>query len=148
MNLTKHTSFRRIGGLIGLCLLIAATITACTATTEANAQGDLNNTEWKLVRIGDQPVKEGVEITLSFSDDGTAGGSAGCNSYGSDYTVEGNQITFAQVVSTMMACQDEDVMKLEAEFLAALQNSESFDLQEGTLTITSTEGKTLEFVAR
>jgi heat shock protein HslJ/photosystem II stability/assembly factor-like uncharacterized protein len=84
---------------------------------------------------GETPGIEGSTITLEFDASGQAGGSGGCNSYGGEYTVEGNTLTFGLINSTLRACLDEAVTQQEAQYLAALQSAESFELTADTLTI-------------
>jgi heat shock protein HslJ/photosystem II stability/assembly factor-like uncharacterized protein len=107
--------------------------------TTPEAGDSLANTQWMLESFGPQgaetPVIEGSTITLEFDATGQAGGSGGCNSYGSEYTVEGNTITFGLVNSTLRACVDEAVTQQEAQYLAALQSAGSFELTADRLTI-------------
>jgi heat shock protein HslJ len=49
------------------------------------------------------PVPERVLISLRM-EGGDAGGSGGCNSYFTSYTLDGFELTFGPVGSTMMAC--------------------------------------------
>ena len=79
-------------------------------------------------------------VTLAFSADGTAGGDTGCNSYGGDYTVEGDTLSFGEMVSTLMACEDQAVMAQEQAYLAALQSAARFEVAADHLTIWYDEG--------
>ena len=49
------------------------------------------------------PVPEGVVVSLSM-ENGRAGGSGGCNSYFASYEMDGFDVTFSEVGSTLMAC--------------------------------------------
>ena len=77
---------------------------------------------------------------MAFSADGTAGGDTGCNSYGGDYTVEGDTLSFGEMVSTLMACEDQAVMAQEQAYLAALQSAARFEVAADHLTIWYDEG--------
>lgn len=115
----------------------------------AAAQDDtpLQGTRWQLIHIREldalSPILE-TQITLLFDDEGRAGGSAGCNSYGSTYTVDGDSIRFADAFSTMMACQ-QSIMDLESRYLAALSAATSYTLTDGQLRITFGEEQELVF---
>ena len=63
---------------------------------------------WNLVSIISGEVVSSVPIgigaTLEFSDDGSVAIHFGCNSGGGRYTVDGDSITFSEVVTTEIAC--------------------------------------------
>lgn len=110
------------------------------ADTGGVAAGDpLANSTWQLVTFGptgeETPVVIDSVVTLAFSTDGTAGGNTGCNSVGGDYTVEGDALSFGELISTLMACTDEAVMAQEQAYLVALQGAERFDVTTDQLTI-------------
>jgi heat shock protein HslJ len=48
----------------------------------------------------------GTQISLSFLDDGTLAGIAGCNSYSADYEIDGDEVVIGGVSHTEMACLD------------------------------------------
>lgn len=73
----------------------------------------------------------GTEITLRL-EEGQLSGSAGCNNYFADYTVEGATLTLGPAGSTRMAC--------EAEFLAALEKVASYQTRLETLSLYDAEG--------
>lgn len=110
----------------------------------------LAGTRWQLLSYGlpdeETPVLEGSKITLSF-EQGRVGGNGGCNGYGGEYSVDGEAITFEGVVSTMMACLDDDQMAQETAYFTALQNVTGFSLREDgqTLTLFYGEGEQLVF---
>ena len=113
------------------------------ATEEAPAAGEnaevLENSKWQLTLFGtpdaETPVVTGSTITLEFSAEGQAGGSAGCNTYGGSYEVQGDQVVFGEMVSTLMACADQAMMEQEMVYLAALQSAGRFEVNDGTLKI-------------
>lgn len=111
----------------------------------------LEGTAWVLsgIATGDAIVNTWVDeqITAQFLD-GNMGGSSGCNSYGADYEISGSAITLGEVVGTLMACEDEEVMAREAEFLAALQNIATYEIVRNNLTLFDADGNViLTFVA-
>jgi len=80
------------------------------------------------------------EVTSEFQADGQMGGNAGCNSYFAGYTADGRNLTVGQAGSTMMACMPEEVMRQEADFLAALQSAATYAVNGDTLTISNAAG--------
>lgn len=105
---------------------------------EANAAA-LENSQWHLTLFGapdaETPVLPGNTITLAFGADGQAGGSSGCNTYGGSYEVQGDQVRFGEMVSTLMACADQGVMDQEMAYLAALQSAGRFEVNDDMLRI-------------
>jgi heat shock protein HslJ len=135
---------RKIRYLWLIAVLAAALLlAACGAGGGQNLAG----TSWRLVEANGQLAPAGVEATITFKEGEQVSGSAGCNSYGGTYSVDGNNITFSEIISTLMACQDENVMALESTFLDALNAGGTFDVQGNTLTIDAANGTTLNFTS-
>ncbi len=65
-------------------------------------------------------------------------GNAGCNSYGVDFSIEGNQIKFGIPVATKMMCSN---MKVEKTFFNCLQNTSQYKLVDGKLKLYSKDGE-------
>ncbi|HET9913920.1 MAG TPA: META domain-containing protein [Anaerolineales bacterium] len=118
--------------------VIALAISACT-TEGAGAPLSLTGA-WKLTSYG--PVDgqtsavADAEAGLTFNEDGTVTGNSGCNGLGGTYTVEGDQVTFSEVVSTLMAC-DDPRMEQEDAFQQVLTDSATFRIEGNTLTLTN-----------
>ncbi len=74
-------------------------------------------------------------------------GNVGCNGFGGEYKVDGDTITFDQVVSTMMFCEG-PVGEQELGTLAVLQKSAAFMLEGDTLKITSADGNSVIVLER
>jgi len=99
-------------------------------------------TTWNLQFIQQQPVGwvpplDGATLTAVF-DGESVSGNAGCNSYTGSYELNGRTIRFDALASTMMMCEDEDLMTQETDYLQALQNAgiiithpRSFELRDG-----------------
>ncbi len=107
--------------------------------------------EWTLISYGDvsnpTPALPDVETSITFNEDGTFGGSVGCNSFGADYKVDGDQITFGSIISTMMFC--EGISDQESTVLGILTDKTvSFEMNEDQLTLTSEDGNTVIVLAR
>jgi heat shock protein HslJ len=130
-------------------LWLIATLAAALLLAACGSGGSQNlaGTSWRLVEANGQLAPAGVEATITFEEGGQVSGSGGCNSYGGTYSVDGNNVTFSQIISTMMACQDEGVMALESTFLDALNAGGTFDVQGNTLTIDAANSTTLNFTS-
>ena len=130
-----------------LALLIAVLMllgSACSAA-KTGGEGLPVPSKWSLVSFGEggseTPVVEGSAITLEFGEEGQAGGSGGCNSYGAKYEVKGNTLKMQEINSTLMACANEPVMQQELQYFGALESASSFEITEDKLTLLYNDGK-------
>ena len=138
-----------------ILLLISASFLVQAQTSRevfSTNQQVLAGTEWRLVSLGpagnEVDVVAGTTVTLRFGEDGRAGGSTGCNTYGGTYEVRGDTISFGRLVSTRRACLDQNANEQEHRFLAALEAAQRFRLSSNRLTILSDRGRTvLNFVS-
>lgn len=122
-------------------LMTILTLTACAS------QSSTLTGSWKLVAYGPleamTPAVSDADANLTFGDDGTVGGNSGCNSLGGEYQVEGNVITFGELTSTLMAC-DEARTAQESAFTQVLNGDAEFEIEDETLAITK-DGMALVF---
>ena len=120
--------------------ILALTLSACTAKS-GSAAGSLSGS-WKLKSYGpanaSTPAVTDVEAGLTFKDDGTLTGNSGCNSLGGDYTVKGDQVTFGQIVSTLMACDDPRMVQEQA-VQKVLTDTAGYKIDGNTLTLTNND---------
>lgn len=121
-------------------------LTACSSNASASPTGT-----WKLVSYGSpsdlKPAAPDVETSIEFKNDGTVAGNVGCNGFGGDYKVEGNNIVFGQIISTLMFCEG-PVGEQETVTLNVFVESASFTLDGNTLTITSADGSSAVVLER
>jgi heat shock protein HslJ len=109
----------------------------------------LVGTPWKLVSFYDGvggvvSVLAGTEIRAFFGQDGSLGGSAGCNNYTSSYTVDGNQMSMGPVASTMMMCPGpEGIMEQEATYFGALESVAGYQIEGNALRMADAHGQTV-----
>jgi heat shock protein HslJ len=132
-----------------LTLIITATTLLCLAACSGILPGSgdpLEGTSWELVTLAGGGLIPGTEITLNF-EKGEVHGSAGCNTYGGGYRLDGNKITMTDLYNTEMACMDpEGVMDQETEYLEMLRDALSFQVEGSQLSIEASSGEVLVFV--
>jgi heat shock protein HslJ len=96
---------------------------------------------WQLQSYNNVTTIAGTQPTAVFGTDGTLSGNAGCNSYSTTYTTNGNAISInGAIASTMMACLDNAIMQQEAAFLAALPTATAWSISGNNLTLSNASG--------
>nr|WP_298250679.1 META domain-containing protein [uncultured Halomonas sp.] len=131
-------------------LLGAMTLAGCAGAFDAPAEGpgdeSLENTYWKLERVGDREavaIDEAREAHLVLhTEDSRLAGSTGCNRMMGQFEHEGDRLSFDRVATTMMACPGE-VMTLERVFLEALGSVDAWRVEGESLTLLDAEGEAL-----
>ena len=122
-------------------LLLALAVSACSAQNGGQSSASIIG-PWKLTAYGPAeapiPAVEGAEAGLTFKEDGTVSGSSGCNGLGGDYTVQGDQITFGEFVSTLMAC-DDPIMAQEDAAHKVMSGTATYKIEGNSLTITNND---------
>ncbi len=120
----------------GAELLTYAPGIAGLAGTSWQATGINNGKEAVVAQAGTE------KATIAFADDGTVSGSGGCNTFAGGYTTtDPDGLTFGPLASTQMACE-EAAMQIEQEYLAALGNVATYQLEGNTLTLRDASGAT------
>jgi heat shock protein HslJ len=124
-----------------MTIVLVALTTMLTACGGPDKGVDLDGTEWVLASLdGESPLKD-TQITLAF-EDGVAGGFAGCNAYGTQYTTDRDALLIQMIESTAQAClEPEGVMEQESAYLDALWNVVSFQITENRLELMDGSGK-------
>jgi heat shock protein HslJ len=121
-------------------LIICLGISACTAKNEGSSASLMG--PWKLTSYSRAdvltPAVTDTEAGLIFKDDGTVTGNSGCNGLGGNYKVEGDQVTFDQITSTLMACDDAR-MAQEGAVHQVLTDTATFKIEGNTLTLTNND---------
>jgi heat shock protein HslJ len=125
------------------------------APSPGDANADLGRYHWRLQDATDAKGKRidalfaraDKPLQLDFADGHLGVGNA-CNRMGGDYSLEGESLTVARMVSTMMACSDPKLMALDGEIGKRLEGASKLDLLAGdtpTLTLTNAAGDKLVF---
>ena len=121
----------------------------------------LESTPWVLTAFVEEKVVEDmpapllmpqdrlaeVEITLTLRD-GTANGSAGCNTYHAAYATDGLSISFENPATTEMACADPaGIMAQERRYLGLLGAASIYHIYGRHLWLETGDGRALVFSA-
>jgi heat shock protein HslJ len=137
----RYFGFATLVFILGILVLAACT----------SGSGSLEGTLWQMTAYRDadgemvETLPE-VKTTAEFKD-GQVGGKAACNTYNGPYEVDGDQISFELMMSTMMACPP-PIMDQEMGYLAALEMAATFEVKDETLTMFDADGEVvLEFAA-
>lgn len=97
-------------------------------------------TQWMLAKLSGRPeIKSGLTgeaPTIIFDQlQSRVGGFAGCNRYFGAFSISADGgIRISNIGATKMACDD---MNLERDFLAALENVDSFEMRDNQLFLSS-----------
>ena len=76
---------------------------------------------------------------MVFNAEGGVNGNGGCNNFGGGVAINGTEIKFGDLFSTMMGCE-EAKSKQEAAFHAALEKAEAFRLDSQELVLLDSAG--------
>jgi len=88
--------------------------------SDAAPPADLPGTGWQLVDLdGSADFDAALAPELTFADDGTLAGFAGCNTYNGSFTLDGGSIDIGPLTMTEMACPP-PASDIEAVYLPAL----------------------------
>ena len=96
--------------LAALLWLTAHAATACAATQAPPAPSSaqsLEGIDWKAIELAGKPVvveNANREPHLLLESGGRVSGSDGCNRIAGSFTVTGDNVTFGQMLGTLMAC--------------------------------------------
>lgn len=90
---------------------------------------ELAGTTWVLIDLDGSEELLGAAPTLEIGEDGTVGGSAGCNTYSGPYAAEGMEISIGPLATTKMACEG-PAGDIERTYLAALDAAGLWSLDD------------------
>jgi heat shock protein HslJ len=125
-----------------IAIVLTALATALAGCGGPAQVAELEGSEWILGSLDGQTPLGGTQISLAF-EEGTAGGFAGCNSYGGAYGVDGEALSILDIAITAQAClEPEGVMAQESVYLAALLEVVSFRVADERLELSDAAGAT------
>lgn len=105
----------------------------------------LPGTAWQLIWLDGAEVRGDEPLTLEFAEDGTAHGNGGCNRFNTEFTVNGDQLAFAPLMSTRRACVDADGNAQENDYFTILVAAANYTITDNHLTIIANDGRMLRF---
>jgi putative lipoprotein len=134
-----------------VALLLRRVGASTPSPSSGGGTATLENTYWKLMRLGDTTVtvspKQREPYLILNSEGKRIGGSGGCNSLTGGYQLSGANLTFGQMVSTMMACLEG--MDTEKAFLTALAEVKTWKITGQQLDLFDSGGRSVaQFEAR
>lgn len=104
---------------------------------------------WNLTAYGPEgstiPAAADSQANVTFNEDGTLTGHSGCNGFGGEYKVDGDQITFSGLISTLVAC-GEPLVTQESTLYRVLSGTATYEIDGDTLTLNQ-DGTVLVFTA-
>jgi heat shock protein HslJ len=110
----------------------------------------LPGTAWNVTRYAGEAgalvaVLPATTVTLEFGVGGRFGGTAGCNSFGADYTVDEatGTIGFGMMSTTLMLCEPPALMAQEGAMVAALETTTAYAIVDGRLQLLDASGAIL-----
>ena len=108
----------------------------------------LYDTKWSLKKIHTETGIQDVQTKafIKFNEEKkSAGGNGSCNTFGSSSSVRNNQVSFKNIFSTKMYC--EDVQQTENVFLNQLGKVNRFEIKNKMLFLYNDKDLLLEFEA-
>ena len=131
------------------CIAIVLIATSCKTSKEAIKQTTpLFDTKWSLTRIYDNNKEQTVNTKAFIRFDkekSSAGGNGSCNSFGSSARVNGSEVSFKNIFSTKMYC--EQVQQIENKYFCKLEKANRFEIKAKELVLYHDREKLLEFTA-
>jgi heat shock protein HslJ len=105
---------------------------------------DLDESEWVLIALNGHGLVPDSNITLGFAE-GRAGGFAGCNGYGGEYTVDDQgALSIPEIAVQLQLCEKpEGVMEQESAYLEALQSATAYQVTADRLKMADALGQTI-----
>tara|TARA_R100001369_G_C3325777_1_gene169748 strand:- start:6530 stop:6970 length:441 start_codon:yes stop_codon:yes gene_type:complete len=118
-------------------LVFALVFTSCDETKKViDVAGNVQLSGNYTVTNVDGTSMSATKPTITFAAlSGRVSGNAGCNNYFGDYTTNVNTITFGELAVTKKMCGDKNAMKVEADFLKAMNKVGGYRIQDNVLTL-------------
>jgi len=127
-----------------LTVLLLMITTGCTSSQGGGGELPVPST-WELLSFGktgaETPVIQSSNVMIEFEQNGQVGGSGGCNAYGATYEIQGDTISFKEIISTLMACADGQINQQEQQYFKALQAANEYKISGDNLSISYDQGQ-------
>ena len=122
--------------------VVAIFIVCLSACGQVAGNIDLGDSQWLLVDMAGEPPLPGSRITIGF-EDGQVRGHLGCNSFSGPYSLSGSALEFGLLMSTLMACVEDDLMQQESRMFELIGQVDEAQLIEGRLHLLLADGRSL-----
>jgi putative lipoprotein len=126
-------------GWLAWVVILSLGMAACGPPSNAM---NLDGTQWVLVELAGQSPISGRAITLGF-EDGEVSGHLGCNSFSGSYSLRGETLEFGMLMTTLMACVEDELMQQESRMFNLLGQVERAQMVEGQLHLVLSDGGSL-----
>lgn len=137
-----------------LLLLFALFSVLYVNAASAGEMEEWFDSEWRVaqIRYEDGEMRDllpNTKILATFSETGRVAGSAGCNRFFANFSVNGNNIKIGSAATTKMFCASPmGIMEQESVFLRTLEKAAQFRFNCGQLELLDSEGKTTLIFAK
>lgn len=132
---------RRTALLACLALAVPAAVAgAAPPPLPPGSPGPLGH--WRVEAIGPAPLPATPRADITFTAEGRAHGSSGCNRFTGGFALDGAALRFEPVAGTRMACEA-PAMALEQRFLDALAAVRGWRKDGAALLLTDNTGTTV-----
>ncbi|AFL81000.1 heat shock protein [Aequorivita sublithincola DSM 14238] len=121
-------------------LLFTVIFTSCDETKKViDVAGSVQLTgNYTVSAINGKKLENTTNPTFTLSAlDNSFRGTTGCNSVFGNYTIDLYAINFGQLAVSEKMCMDKSIMKTERDYLDALNNTGSYAIANGVLTLYS-----------
>jgi heat shock protein HslJ len=132
-----------------ICIAMMLSAGSCKSAKESmQVPTPLYDTKWSLKKIYTNNQEEVVKTKAFIRFDkekGSAGGNGSCNSFGSNAAISANQVSFKNIFSTKMYC--EQVQQIENKYLGHLGKITRYEIRGKNLLLYNDKELMLEFAA-
>lgn len=120
--------------------LLACLALAAPAAHAQDATGPMG--AWVVEAIGATPLASSHRADITFTAEGRAHGTTGCNRFMGGFTLEGAALRFSPIAGTRMACEPA-AMDQEQRFHDALAATRGWRMDGAALVLTDGAGGTV-----
>lgn len=153
--MNKNTLLNLLKLFVILVLTNAITFSQNGETTKSGCGGkttktvtgvsDLESRRWQFTEINDAKVENAAPFVEFNLKEKRFAGNAGCNRMFGSVEIMGNDVKFSKIGTTKIFCSKEGVMKLEGDFVKALEQTTRFERQGETLNLYAGNNLILKF---
>lgn len=129
-------------------VVIALSLIACDETKKVvDVAGNVQLSGlYRISSVSNKAVSENAPTINFIALEKTIRGNTGCNSFFGNYTIDHSALSFNDISSTEIACE-QAIMDVENAFLQALRNTGSYDIENSVLTLYSKNDRSIILVA-